>query len=256
MLLAWDNKMDAATLSAGSEINSLPVTNVQHEHVSRQWRTAATVKDSWLLADMLSSVTVGALAIVGTNLTASATVRVRASDADPQAQSSLLLDTGVIAAGVVANHPAVYYVPSNPVTARYWRIDITDTTVADNLHIGRVFAGPAWRPPFGRAFPFSAGREDDSERRFSRGGQALHDVRPQRRVMEVQLDFQSEAEMMNNALEVARFSGLHSDVLIIPNVDSPHRTQQSIWGLLRALQPVVHYRAQLWRTRYILEERL
>ena len=56
MLIAWDNKVDAASLVAGSELPSLPGANVLTQLLSQKWGTAEGVKSSYLTFNMKASV--------------------------------------------------------------------------------------------------------------------------------------------------------------------------------------------------------
>lgn len=255
MLLAWLNKLDiAASLSAGSELDSLPGANVQQAHLSRKWHTAAGVKSSYLLLDMGASVLCQLLAVLGTNLTSAATLRLRASDADPAATGSLLFDTGVVSAGVKDGYGAAY--KSFTATARYWRLDLTDNTVPDNLQIGRVFLGPRWQPSENQLWEWSVTPLDESRLDESYGGQVYADVRPQRRVLQFVLDFMDAAEMYGNAFALARAQGIVRDVLAIPEITSAYVSEQSVWGLITASQPLVQRKVRIYQQKFEIKERL
>lgn len=255
MILAWENKIDAATLSAGSAAAGLPVTNVQHAHLSRRWHMAAGVKSSWLLADLGSAIPCAALAVLGTNLTAAATYRLRASNLDPTAVAGDLLDTGVVAGAVKTGYGAVYK-PFTALSARYWRLDLTDTTVADHVEVGRVFLGPAWQPSIELLYGWSVTPTDPSRRTQSIGRQTHVDVLPQARVLEFTLGFMDEAQMYGNAFALARSNGLAKDVLVIPVETSAYLSEQAVFGLLVQSEPLVHEAWQIYRMAYQIEERL
>lgn len=255
MLIAWDNQGDAATVAAASEIVTLPGSNVQQPHLSRKWHTAAGVKSSNLILDMGASVACSLGALLGSNLGASATVRWRASDADPTVTASLLLDTGVVSAGAKAGYGASYKSWAS-VSARYWRVDPADATVADNLQIGRVFLGPHWAPSVNMELDWSVTALDRSQVDESYGGQSYADVRPQKRVLQFSLDFMSEAEMYGNAFALARASGVVRDILAIPDIAGAFLPEQAVWGLLGASEPLKNERLGLYRQRFTVMERL
>lgn len=255
MLLAWDNKLDGATLSAGSEIVSLPAANVQQPHLSRKWHTAAGVKSSYLLADMRASVTCALLAILGTNLTPAATVRLRASDVDPTATGSLLLDTGVLAGGVKAGYGAIYKAFA-ATTARYWRLDPEDLALPDNLQVGRVFLGPSWEPSVPQLYDWSVTPLDPSAVVESYGGQEYADERPQRRVLRFVLDWMDEAEMYGNAFALARANGVVRDVLAIHDINGAYLPEQAVWGRLTESQPLVRRSLRIFQQKFTVKERL
>jgi hypothetical protein len=255
MLLLWDNKADAATVTAGSQIGTLPGANVQQPHLSRQWQTAAGVKSSNLIFDMLASVSCSMLAVLGTNLTPAATMRLRASDLDPTVVANLLLDTGTVAAGVKAGYGAIYKQVALT-AARYWRLDLTDNSVPDNLRVGRVVLGPSWTHAKALIYGWGVTPHDPSTVEESYGGQSYPDVRPQKRVLDFALDFLSESEIYDNAFALARAAGVVKDVLAIPRETGAYVSEQAVWGLIQGAKPIVHHASQLFRQQFTVKERL
>lgn len=255
MLIAWDNKADGASLTVGSEITTLPGSNVQQEHLSRKWHTAAGVKDSYVVFDLGSSLSCSALAILGTNFTSAATLQLRCSDADPGATGTLLYDSGVVAAGVVSGYGAAYKT-FNAVAARYWRLDVADASLPDNLQVGRVFLGPSWTPSAGQLYDWGVTPDDPSPVAKSKGGQSYPEVLPKVRYLDFGLDFMSEAEMYGNAFAMARAQGAVSDVLVIPSVTSTYLSQQAVWGLIKKLQALKNRITSVYTQKFTIEERL
>lgn len=255
MLIAWDNKADDASLATDSEQASLPASNVQNAHLSRKWQTATGVKSAYLLLDLGSSLSCALLALLGTNLTASATVRLRGSVTDATATGSLAYDSGTIAAGVVAGYGAAYKAFS-AIASRYWRLDVADSTVDDNLAVGRVFLGPSWAPAINMQLGASWRSHDPSRRQQSSGGQTWADVRPQERVFKFTLDFETEAEMFANAFAMARAQGITGDVLAIDDIDGTYLSQKAVWGLLEDAGEVVNDKLELYRQSFTIRERL
>jgi len=258
-LIAHTNHVDLAGITAGSEETTLPIANVQSVHLSSKWRTAAGTVSSHASADFGSSKAVGVLFLGGTNLTASATIRLRASDTDSTAVSGDLFDSTSISAAVNDNYGAVYYVLSSAVTARFWRVDITDNALAtdpDYLEIGRIFLGPIWQPSRGITYGWSAACVDPSSRSRSRGGQVFVDVRPKFRVLDLEVAFLSEAEIYANAFEIDRANGVNKDILVIPIVGGSHVSEQAVFGLVSQTTPIVNPSFNLFRKRYRVEERL
>jgi hypothetical protein len=255
MLIAWDNKADAAALSATSEQASLPGSNVQQPHLSRKWYTAAGVKSAELVLDLGAATSVGLLGLFGANLSSAATLLLRASNSDPTGVAGDLYNSGTVGAGVVDGYGAVYFA-FGAVSARYWRLGLTDNTVADNLRIGRLFLGPKWTPSVGQLYGWSIGVDDPSIVEESYGGQSYPDVRPQKRVLQFELSYMDESEMYTNAFAMARAAGLVDEVLVIPFETGSFISQQSVWGLLSSQAPLVHANANIFRQKYSVRERL
>lgn len=255
MLIAWDNKADAAAITAGSEILTLPGSNVQKAHLRQKWHTAAGVKSSYVVFDMLSSVACALLAVLGTNLSAAATLRLRASNIDPTGAAGELLDTGTISAGIKAGYGAAYK-SFTSTAARYWRLDLTDTTVPDNLRVGRVFLGPRWQPAVNQNYGWSVTPLDESGIEESYGGQEFADERPQRRQVQFVLDWLTKAEAFDNALALARANGIARDVLAIHDITETYLSEQAVWGRLTALEPIVNRHTNTWTQKFTVRERL
>lgn len=255
MRLAWDNKADAAIVSADSELASLPASNVQNQHLARKWHTVSGVKAARLIFDMGTSVECAVLGVLGTNLTAAATVQLRASDTDPSALAGLVHDSGVVAGGVKAGYGAVYKA-FNAVSARYWGLDIADAALPDNLQIGRVFLGPCWNCSVPQSYGWSITALDESRISESWGGQDHADERPQRRVLKFVLEWMDEAEMYSNAFAMARSAGIVRDVLAIHDIDGAFLSEQAVFGRLVASDELVRQRLHIFRQKFTVKERL
>lgn len=255
MLIAWDNKADAAAVSAGSALSSLPASNVQAQLLATKWGTAAGVKSSYLLFDLGASLEIAVLAVLGSNLTPTATVRLRASNADATAVAGDLKDTGVIAAGVSAGYGAIYN-PFDSVNARYWRVDLADAALADNMLVGRVVLAPKWIPTVGMPYGWGVTSVDPSKIASSTGGQRWADQRPQKRVVQFQLDWMNESEMFGNAFAMARAIGIVKDVLVMPFETGARLQEQSVWGACKTSPPLQHRAAKIFTQQFTVEETL
>lgn len=254
--IAWDNKVDAAAaLVASSEQASLPGSNVQNVHLSRKWQTAAGVKSASLTLDLGNALSCSILAVLGTNFSSAATRRLRASTADPTAVAGDLYDSGSAAAGVKAGYGALY-LGFNAVAARYWRLDLADATLTDNMAVGRVFLGPSWTPGEAQEWGWGVTPLDESKRTESYGRQTYSDVRPQRRVLQFNLSWNSEADMYGNAFAMARAQGIVKDVLVVPNIDGAYLSEQSVFGLVSASQPVAQAKLKNYSQKFTINERL
>jgi hypothetical protein len=256
MLIGWINRADEALLSASSELATMPGANVQQPHVAQAWHTAAGVRDAYLLLDMGAAVACQLLGLMGTNLTATATVRVRASLTDPAALASLAYDSGVLAAKSKSGYGQTYHDLAST-SARYWRIDIADAAVADNLQIGRLFLGPRWQPSSNQEYGWQVTPLDDSTVDESYGGQDYPNIRARRRQLQFQLNWMDEAEMYGNAFAAARAVGVVGDVLAVHNsIGGAYLVEQSVFGRLQAMEPLVHQNARIFRQKFTVREAL
>jgi hypothetical protein len=254
MRLAWINRFDDATLSPGSEIASLPATNAQHAHLSKKWHTATGVKSSHVVADLGAQYPIDVLAVVGTNLTPTATLRLRASNSDATGATGEIYDSTLIGAGVIADYPAIYHDLDGAQTARYWRIDLADAAVADHLQVGRIFLGPAWSVD--RELGWDISWLDGSQVEQARGGQSWIDEGPRRRLLRFHINSTTRAEMLDNAFEIARRNGLAEQVLALIDDSDAYVPHLSMLGYVQEMTPIVQENARIYRQRYHLEEAL
>lgn len=255
MLIGWINNADAALITVGSQVPTLPGSNVQQPHVCQKWATISGVTGSSLTFDMRSSVACALLSVIGTNMSAAATLRLRASDVDPAALATLLLDTGAIAAGIKAGYGAAYK-SFAPITARYWRLDLTDATLPDHIEVGRVFLGSSWAPSVNQLWDYNITAVDDSPITRSYGKQDFPDVRPQQRLLIFELEWMDRNEMYTNAFALARANGVVKDILVIPDINSPFVSEESVWGLLTASQPLTNRSSRRVYQKFSVKERL
>lgn len=80
IFLAWQNRVDEGTLSGGSWLSTLPITNMQTRQVQKVARTTNAANASTLFTlDLGSAKQIGVLAAVVHNMSVTAKVRVRGS---------------------------------------------------------------------------------------------------------------------------------------------------------------------------------
>lgn len=255
MLIGWINRADRALLSASSEIDALPGSNVQNLHVAQAWYTAAGVTSAYLVLDMGSAVACQLLALLGTNLTAAGEIRLRASDVDAGATSSLLYDSGWKFVTAKTGYGQTYHDLAST-TARYWRLDIVDASLP-RLQIGRLFLGPRWAPSLNQQFGWSVASLDPSVIDESYGGQEFANEKPQRRQLQFTLSYMDEAEMFTNAFAASRAAGITRDVLAVnDSLGGAYIAEQSVWGRLQVAEPIVHENYGIFRQKFTVLERL
>lgn len=282
-LLGTINRLDAATLSGGSWMSTLPLSNLQDRRLSRLARsTDLAAASTTLTLDLGQARSVGVLALVAHNLSVTATVRVLGADAAGFA--SPIYDSGNVAvwpAGVIPqsllewaddnfwlgtvsqeaiagyNAPFVL-LPASAQTLRYWKISITDTSnPAGYVQIGRVFIGTAWQPAVNVSYGAGLGYEDPSQIEASLGGEEVFDVRRRRRTHRFELGFLSQSEAIDSVLSLQRLQGQTGEVLIVPDVtDSTNLSKVAFFGRLRSLSPVQQTRPTTWSTNFEIQETL
>lgn len=136
MRIAYENLIDA--LTAGSIIESTenpdyPAIYVQEERLTKAWRTTSVSSQS-IIFDLGTAMEVETVAIIGHNLSASATTVLEANTSNswPGATSKTITYN--------ANMMLNYF---SGETYRWWKLSIDDPTNTDGyLSIGRIWLGP------------------------------------------------------------------------------------------------------------------
>jgi len=258
MLIADQNLSDSAsTIIAGSQVSSLPIENVQNNPVAKIWRTSNSNSDH-ILINMGSQVSIRIVALLGTNLTSSATIRIRADNSDTTATTGAILDTGVVDANIDDNYNTLYYVLNSDTTAQYWRIDLADN-ILSVLEVGRLFMGPAFFPDTKAQFGWTLNYKDSSSISQSLGNQTFIDPRNKERMLAFTLSFLSESEAYDTIFELQRRIGQSENILVMMNeneTDSLRRSQYSIYGLINQTGQVIHRTIGVFQTKFQIKERL
>jgi hypothetical protein len=281
LLLGTLNRIDSATLSGGSWQSTLPLNNLKDRRLSRLARsTNATTGSTKFDIDLGVARSVGAIALVAHNMSASATVRIYGDDASdfatpiydsgslqvwpsgviPQALLEWEDDNfwlGTVSQEAVAGFNAPFVLPLTAAqTLRYWRVEITDTGNSSGyVHIGRVYIGSSWIPTYDRSYGASTGYEDTSVIEASLAGEEFFDVRRRRRSHRFELGFLSQTEFMDRVLELQRLQGVTGEVLIVPDTtDTANQAKVSFLGRLKTLNPVDQPFYNTWTCNVEIQE--
>lgn len=201
--ILYDNAADRATITADSTAGSLAAANLKTDRKSVIHRSVGTSVSYTLVWP--SAETVSAVAIPACNLTASATIRVRAWD-DPAA-GALLLDTGAqlacpgqaltssdwgapVTAALFGFGAASKVAAWLPETAgvRRMQIDLSDAgNPAGALDVARLVVGKYWSPQRGPASGGSYSSEGLGQATRSDAGGLIVDRAPSKEVVSITL---------------------------------------------------------------------
>lgn len=279
MIISSTNRIDDATsITADSEVASLPITNAQDRQLVKVYRSdgATTVQ---IDVDFGQGRLVDFTAIVRHNMTQTSTYRVRlsnvsdfsttvydsgTSDAWPRVEEFGTLPWGVFSWGGFLN-PSVaaqytvstFDVLDSPVVARYLRIDLADSDSADGyIQFGRLICGPAYRPSNNYAFGSEFTFVDESRVVKSRGGQTFIDEVERFRRVRFTLINIPEAEIFDNVFNnIDRLRGIVNDILVIPQPDDPATyITQNIYGRLLTTSPIQNRVQEYYGRTFEIEE--
>jgi len=253
--IAYLNRSDDGAIRASSAAALMPPEKLQNPHVARKWR-GLLGSSEYLTIDLETPQSIDTVALMGLNLTAGGTTRLRVSATDSTATGSLLYDSSAVVGAV---NPAYGYfiglLPA-PVTGRYVRIDLTDDELS-YIEAGRLFVGP--RTQFTRNFAPGVrwDRVDLSRKTKGRGGQTFIDRGNSYRTLDVTFEALTRGERYGVVEDIDRLAGERSDVLFLSDPTSDNLGADSIWGLLNGMRPTVQpYRVDIYSKSYGLEERL
>lgn len=279
MIISSTNYSDEATsISADSEVATLPVENLQDRQLVKVYRSDGTT-DVEIDVDFGQGRIVDFVALIRHNISQTGTIRWRLSnaadfattqydsgtvDAWPVVEEFGTLPWGVFSWGGRINPEvaAQYQISSfavldSPVQARYLRINISDDDNAEGyIEAGRLIAGPAYRPSTNYGFGVEIQFVDESRIVKSRGGQTFVDEVERFRRIRFELQNLPEAEIFGNVFNnIDRLRGVAKDILVIPQPDDPKTwPTQNIYGRLVSTQPIINRTLEFYGRTLEIEE--
>lgn len=165
---------DGVVITATSEVSTLPVENVAHEHRALPWRTGTSVALEAVVFDLGTAQAVTSVIVLDHTLTAGdSLIKIQGHTSDswgaPDVNETLTYSAGAIS--------KVF----SSASKRYWRLTFTKSAAGESRDIGRIFLGPYYQtedePDYdGYAMEYA----DESVIQSTAGGQEFTDVRGQR----------------------------------------------------------------------------
>jgi len=263
MLITSTNFVDSATITdhtTEQDSTYTPAENVQNLQPKKSY-VANSATAAFMEFDFGQSRVIDTVAIIAHNLKqSSGTVRIRIGSDDTFATTDY--DSGVVnawptveefgylaygefhwggilSADAVLDYTISYFdVLDQAVQARYMRIDLASDT--DLIEVGRIFAGPSYRPSNDMAYGWSIGWVDDSVVTKSLNGNTFIDEKPRYRRLQFDLVAMPEDEIFHNVFNhLDRRKGIASDIIVIPQPeDETTYITQNIYGRLLETSPI------------------
>lgn len=220
---AWwlsSKRGDAATLVASSEEGTLVVGNLQDRRPEKKHRFTGCTAE-YITFDFGQDVACNSLALVGHNLGADATLRLRLAASAANVTAAPAKDSGVVSAWPTSGKHTDEDWPEqlslvrvmNSTGYRYGRLDIADPTNTDGyVESGRLMAGAALQTRINVDLNVGLGLVSPDERTRSPFGRTYSDNRghPSRRLI-LPLSAINQDDMKEGLFELQRYCGLARD---------------------------------------------
>lgn len=284
MMLGTDNRIEESTLSGGSWLAALPLNNVKNKQIGRVARSSdATNASTKFDIDLTTAERViRVISLVNHNFSLTAQYRIRG--ATDSGFTSLLYDSGTVDVW-----PSVYppgtaewestnfwtgqytsedistyttnlcvILDTNIALARYWRVEIFDSSNADGyVEIGRVFIGSGYIPVNDASTGLSIGWETPTTVTKSLSGAKYFQSRTPYRVVNFELDVMTVDEGMANLFEIDKRLGIDKEVIYIFDIDDTfHSIRRRFIGTMRQLNPILYPHANITTKNFVIEENL
>jgi hypothetical protein len=277
--ISFQNLSDAATLSAGSWVSTLPLTNLQDPLMSRVARSTNALAASTLIRlDLLATnVNIRMLGLIRHNFSSAATYTVYAgttpggsdvysSGAQPVWPPVFLpgdlefeYDSWWLGYAVdsnIANYPSsLWHDAGANYQARYWSIQITDTAnAAGYVQISRLWMGQLWQPPHSFEFNSTTIWEARDVEEQSLGGVLFFDPRPSARVFSFSFGALTHQESFGVIFEIQRVAKNSGQVVVIPDMDDQYFFKRNLLGRLRKMDPIKQLTWKIHSAAFEVEE--
>lgn len=227
--LGYRNRVTGATVTSNSERTGNAASNAATAQPSQVWRSASATTAAYLQVDFGSSVAIGAIAAINTNVTSAGTIRYRLSDnAD---MSSPGYDSTALASGTAIEYRLAVRVLTSTITRRYLRVDFSDATLTF-VDCGKLWAGPVFKPTYNYSFGVQRIGQDMSRRFQSEDGNDYVLRGTYRRGVQFTLPAVTTAEWETSLESLIRLSGLNDDVLVCLDSASSNLGRDSYIGLM------------------------
>lgn len=193
-------------IEASSEYDGNVGENVLTAPTSLKW-VANSDTTEYLYGDLGENKEVTFVSLLGVNFSQSGTVTIRCRLSVNAFVTSPAYDTTHDSSDVFGDSSVfpliVNFWPgseASPITARYWRVDITDSSNPDTrVEIGRVVIGRHWSPSVNMDLGYSLGFVDRSPVNYTTGSIARILKKPKRRTASFIVSHVTRAERINLA---------------------------------------------------------
>lgn len=262
LILSWDNRADAATLSGGAWSASLPLANLKTKLLSEVARSTNLLAASTQFDAALDKARpIRFFAIMRHNLSLNGKYRLRTSNVAGDFSAPLYDSGWKLAWPAIYNNRTLHWLSENwysgqplaeniasypaliledmqdLILARYFRVEFDDASnAAGYVQAGRFWLSANWQLARNMSYGAASGWEDKSTVEESLSGVEYFDQRPVYRVFKASIDWMNYAEGFGQYYEMQRKLGVTGEVLVIPDAaDKLNFISRSFLGRPRAL---------------------
>ncbi|TGE04623.1 hypothetical protein [Hymenobacter fodinae] len=235
MLLATGALSDQATITGPTGAGDLVLGNLKRQSLQEVYRVLGDAAE--LNIDLGAAQLVNVVAIMGHSGLSGSTARVTASNTPGGAD----YDSGAVPFITGTKHfdKSLFFLFFQPVSYRYWRIEISNPGAA-YLDLGRLYIAKAFQPSFNMVYGFQHGFTDGSQEFETSSGDSISLKRKKRRFADLMLEDLSEDEVFAELYPLDQLVGATGDVLLVPKPDDTHLQFSAIYGKIEAMQPNVN----------------
>lgn len=243
--LGYPNYIDDSTLSGGSWLSALPLTNIQTRYYREVARsTNLTASNTKLVISLGASKSIGVIGFI-TNISRYGQIRIKTSDttdftspiynsdwfdaypALPQGSSEWSYEwgddefwSGRISEDRRQYYPNFVYHTFVANRCKYIQIEFDDTSNPDGyIDVGRIFVSGRWRIEVNPSYGSGFGNDCDTRESRSYGGISTFQKKPIARTFEGELQFLSEQQAFGRIFDVVRRQGKNDEIIFIYDED-------------------------------------
>lgn len=149
-------------------------------------------------------------------------------------------DSAIGGADTTGMNAGFLHVASAPQIARYWVVEIDDTTnAAGYVDVSRLILAGGLQSTINVSYGLKFGLETETERGVTDGGAALYSERPERRLVTGTIENLPESESLQLFYEMQRREGLGRQIMFVYDPsDVYHVHRRSFLSVLRELSPL------------------
>lgn len=260
IVIATPDLSDVSAITGGATASSMPLSNLQDMQPSLPCMFT-NLADVYFVVDLGAAQSINLVWLGYTNATATDTWRIRAASSEANLTSSPLYDSGSLDIWTSSTDRdtwdrihALHWMDS-PVSARYWRIDVSSTSPDSVFTIGRLYLSNAYQPSRNVRYGLTTGTVEQIRRTESLLGNVFPRPSAKRQAMDFALEHLTRDEMLGSLYRIQRSRGVSSDVLVILDPDeTEYLMELTCYGLFKDLSRIEIPTVNVYKTSLSLEE--